>query len=347
MLQPVLSAFGLKEETVAITPYGNGLINHTWKITTPHNQYILQRLNQSVFRKPGVIAHNLRIMAAYLKDHHPGYLFVAPLPSANGSDMVYMKEEGYFRLFPFVGGSHSKNVADTPRQAFEAARQFGRFTRLLAGMEVTKLQITIPSFHNLSLRYRQFLQAAKNGSQQRRQACTGLINELLAHSSIEKEYRTILSDPHFRQRVTHHDTKISNVLFDPQDNGLCVIDLDTVMPGFFISDVGDMMRTYISPVSEEEGDLCKVDVRNDFYKAVVDGYYSEMKEELSGAEKKHFYYAGQFMIYMQALRFLTDYLNNDRYYGSRFEQQNLLRAKNQMTLLTRLLQKRPVLSDYR
>jgi hypothetical protein len=116
-----------------------------------------------------------------------------------------------------------------------------------------------------------------------------------------------------------------------------VIDLDTVMPGHFISDVGDMMRTYLSPVSEEEKDFAKIEVREDFYQAIVNGYYNEMKDILTETEKRYFFYAGKFMIYMQAIRFLTDYLNNDVYYGSRYPGHNLIRAGNQAVLLQRLL----------
>lgn len=124
-----------------------------------------------------------------------------------------------------------------------------------------------------------------------------------------------------------------NVLFDENDKGLCVIDLDTMMPGYFISDVGDMMRTYLCPVSEEEQDLSKIMIRNDFFEAIVHGYLSEMREALSEKEQGQFVYAGKFMIYMQALRFITDYLNNDIYYGEKYEGHNLKRAMNQIQLL--------------
>jgi Ser/Thr protein kinase RdoA (MazF antagonist) len=144
-----------------------------------------------------------------------------------------------------------------------------------------------------------------------------------------------------KTRCTHHDTKISNVLFDHDDKGLCVIDLDTVMPGYFISDVGDMMRTYLCPVSEEEQDLSKITVRKEFYDAIVSGYLSEMGEELDETEKQYFHYAGEFMIYMQALRFLTDHINNDVYYGAKYEGHNFVRAGNQLTLLQRLMEINP------
>ena len=156
-----------------------------------------------------------------------------------------------------------------------------------------------------------------------------------------------MHNPSFKLRVTHHDTKISNVLFNQEDKGLCVIDLDTVMPGYFISDVGDMIRTYLSPANEEEKDFSKIEIREEYFSAIWKGYMSEMNDELSTEEKNHFIYAGKFMIYMQAIRFLTDHLNNDIYYGAKYPGHNLVRAGNQAVLLQRLLEKEALLSDFR
>ena len=191
----------------------------------------------------------------------------------------------------------------------------------------------------------EFLQALENGNRQRIAESADLISSLTQHVNIVTEYGNIKTNPEFKLRVTHHDTKISNVLFNPDGKGICVIDLDTVMPGYFISDMGDMMRTYLSPVSEEEKDFERIAVRDDFYKAIVKGYYSEMKNELTETEKKYFFYAGTFMIYMQALRFITDYLNDDKYYGAKYPRHNYVRAKNQLVLLERLLAKKEQLEE--
>jgi Ser/Thr protein kinase RdoA (MazF antagonist) len=337
--QQVLEAYGL--EGAVAEPFGSGLINRTWKVAAGGRQYILQRINEQVFKEPQNIADNIRAVAGYLKANHPEYFFVAPLPALSGTDTV--QKEGWFRLFPFVAGAHAKEVVASPAEAFEAARQFGRFTRLLANFDVQQLKTTIPQFHDLSLRYRQFEAARDAGDQERRKSCSDEIRIVQEKNSIAKEYDRIVSESAFRLRVTHHDTKISNVLFDAGGRGLCVIDLDTVMPGYFISDLGDMMRTYLSPVSEEETDFSKIEVRPAFYKAVVDGYFGEMKEELNSGEQEHVFYAGEFMIYMQALRFLTDHLNNDRYYGAQYPGHNLLRARNQLVLLERLQQQKDAL----
>jgi Ser/Thr protein kinase RdoA (MazF antagonist) len=334
----VLTEYGLQEENVKIEAYGSGLINNTWKVNTNDKQYILQRINHAVFKEPDSIAHNIQQVATYLELHFPHYLFVAPLASCDGQAMI-RHSQGYYRLFPFVTGSHSKDVVETPAQAYEAAKQFGRFTRLLNDMDVSQLQTTIPRFHDLSLRYEQFLMALEMGNRERIQQSVSQIEFLQVHRNIVAEYQKIVCNPEFRLRVTHHDTKISNVLFDAADKGICVIDLDTVMPGYFISDVGDMMRTYICPVSEEEKDFDKIEVREEFYEAIAQGYFSEMKDALSETEKNYFFFAGKFMIYMQALRFLSDHLNNDSYYGARYPHHNLIRATNQIVLLHRLMEK--------
>lgn len=344
MLSSILTAFGITENGCNIIPFGSGLINHTWRIECNNKAYILQRINHHVFRHPEAIAANLTTIGCYLQQHHPDYLFTHPVPTADGnSTLVEDEVHGYFRLFPFVPGSHTIDVVKTTQQAREAAAQFGRFTRLLSGMDVRQLKITLPDFHNLDLRYRQFEQAEARASEKRKTQSKDLIEYLRSQHDVVNTYRTIINNPAFPVRVIHHDTKISNILFNDADKGMCVIDLDTVMPGYFISDLGDMIRTYLSPVSEEETDLSAIIIREDYFHAIRDGYLSEMGEVLTAEESGYFVYAGKFMIYMQALRFLTDYLNNDIYYGQRYEGHNLNRAANQATLLQKLTEKEEIL----
>ncbi|MES2003453.1 MAG: aminoglycoside phosphotransferase family protein [Bacteroidota bacterium] len=341
----VLQAYGLETHATTIKPFGTGLINHTWSVVSGGNKYILQRINKAVFKDPTAIASNIELIGLYLHIHSPEYYFVSPVATLDGKQMVCDEnEEAYYRLLPFVPDSHSKDVAETAASAYEAAVQFGRFTRLLSGFDANKLQITIPHFHDLSLRYRQFVQSLESGNRQRIEAAAELVSFLQEQSGIVTEFESIQHNPVFKKRVTHHDTKISNVLFDPSDKAICVIDLDTVMPGYFISDIGDMMRTYLPTVSEEEADFSKIEVRDDVYHAICNGYLQEMEQELSAAEKKSFFYAARFMIYMQAIRFLADHFNDDVYYGADYPDHNLVRAANQAVLLQKLLSKEATLS---
>ncbi|WP_051408445.1 phosphotransferase enzyme family protein [Sediminibacterium sp. C3] len=336
-MEAVLQKFGIPSDALMI-PITSGIINKTWKVTSTKGNFILQQINDHVFINPELIHGNIAAIAAYLKKNYSNYLFPSPVLNVEGTQLLKEKDSGYFRVFPFIEGTHTIDVVENPKQAFEAAEQFGRFTAYLGGFDCTKLKITIPDFHNLSYRYQQFQEALSAGNQQRIQNEKNLIGKLERLNFLVKQYDAITQNPSFKKRVTHHDTKISNVLFNEQDNAVCIIDLDTVMPGYFISDVGDMMRTYLCSVSENEEDISKIQVRPAYYYAIVEGYYKEMENELTAEEKKHFFFAGQFMIYMQALRFLTDYLNNDIYYQIQYPTHNLVRAINQVVLLECLME---------
>lgn len=340
MLQRVLSAYGLDISSVEIKPFGSGLINNTWGVENKKEDtsFILQRINQHVFRVPENIAFNIRMIGNYLSSHHPDYFFVRPLETRNKEDLLFLEGEGYFRLTPFVKHSHTVDVVQTPDQAYEAAKQFGRFTHLLNGFPVNELKVTIPDFHNLSLRYQQFLQILDTGNPERIAECRDEIQWLKDQNYILKRFEAMKENPNFSIRVTHHDTKISNVLLNEEDKGICVIDLDTVMPGYFISDVGDMMRTCLSPVSEEEKDFSKIQIREAYYVAIVRGYMDGMEKELSNDERNAFFDAGTYLVYMQAIRFLADHLNDDAYYGAKYEGHNYIRGTNQIELLKRLLE---------
>jgi Ser/Thr protein kinase RdoA (MazF antagonist) len=337
----LLESFGFNTNDCVIKPLGDGLINTTWivKETKTGKDYVFQKINHNVFKQPEAITSNIRLIDDYLHEKHPDYLFTSPIRAINGQDMIKSEDGGYYRLFGYVGGSYTHNELQKPVQAYEAARQFGKFTGLLSGIDIAQLKITIPDFHNLTLRFSQFADSLKAASRERYEKALEGIMFLIENRSIVDEFKHIISSKDFKLRVTHHDTKISNVLFDKDDKGLCVIDLDTVMPGYFISDMGDMMRTYLSPVSEEEKDFSKIEVRLDFFEAIVKGYLSQMQQVLSEAEKRAIVYSGKFMIYMQALRFIADYLNNDVYYGSRYEGHNLVRGLNQVALLKEYLHK--------
>jgi Ser/Thr protein kinase RdoA (MazF antagonist) len=339
MLQPVFNAFGISSATSNAVPFGSGLINHTWKLSHNGKAYLLQQINQQVFKTPRDISSNIAVTAKYLHQHYPNYLFVTPVRSKTHEDIFFDEVNGYFRLTPFVENSHTIDVVAKPQQAFEAAAQFGKFSRLLSGFDITQLKITLPDFHNLSLRFWQFEQALASGNAERIAQSQKIIAAIIANKSIVEIFEKIKTNPNFKLRATHHDTKISNVLFDDNDKGLCVIDLDTLMPGYFISDAGDMLRTYLSPVSEEEKDLSKIEIRDNFFMAIAEGYLGELQNELSTDEKNHFVYAGKFMIYMQAIRFITDHLKNDIYYGAKYEGHNFVRASNQLMLLQKLMEK--------
>lgn len=344
LVRTILADFPIPLEGMQARPFGSGLINTTYLIKCGSQEYILQKINQDVFRQPMDIAENIRLIDEYLREKHPDYLFVSPLTTRHHQTMAHLNGEGYFRLVPFVQNSQSIDVVETAHEAFESAAQFGRFTARLSGFDSSRLRITLPNFHNLRLRYEQFKTTLQNGNPERLAEAGEAIRFLESQVAIVEGYENICCNPsRFPVRVMHHDTKISNVLLDHQKKGLCVIDLDTVMPGYFFSDVGDMLRTYLSPVSEEEKDFSKISIRIPIFEAIVKGYFQEMKQELTLAEKKQFVFAGKIMIYMQAMRFLTDYFNNDAYYGAKYPGHNYVRAGNQIRLLQVLMDAEPAL----
>ncbi|HTR27833.1 MAG TPA: aminoglycoside phosphotransferase family protein [Puia sp.] len=339
MLEKVISAFLPEIERPLLQPVGSGLIHHTWKVEVGGGRaYILQEVNTNVFQRPMAIAANLDRIGRYLAEHEPQYLFAAPLRTTAGAVFFEDERGSFYRMFPFVRGSRTYDVVESPEQAYEASRQFGLLTSHLRGFDVSQLEETLPHFHDLELRYEQFERAVASGDRSRARDSLALIRFLQGRRELVDVYIRIRHDPEFTLRVTHHDTKISNVLFDQRDKGLCVIDLDTVMPGYFISDVGDMVRTYVSPASEEEVDLTKIVIRREYYQAIHDGYLGVMGDALGASEREQFFYSGLFLSYMQALRFLADHLNQDVYYGARYPGHNYYRAANQAALLQKLME---------
>lgn len=330
----ILEAYGLKHGQYRSEPLGSGLIHRTWVLKNGFNEpaFVLQELNTQVFRVPADIAHNLHVLERFRQHHHPEYLLPVPMPTQSGEPMAVI-DGRYYRLTSYVQGTRAFDRCDNADQAFQAARQFGRFTAVFDGLNMDMLRITLPGFHDLSYRSTQFTDALKNGNKVRLAQADAQVRTAKQYEHIVGHFDRIRTDSAFRRRVTHHDTKISNVLFNEKGDGLCVIDLDTVMPGYFISDVGDMMRTYLSPANEEERDLHRVGVRADVYEAIREGYLDMLGDQLTEHERAHFFYAGEFMIYMQALRFLTDFLLDDVYYGRAYDDHNLVRASNQFALL--------------
>lgn len=314
-------------------PFGSGLINDTFLISTEKQQFILQKINKNVFKNPETIANNLRMAGEYLAKEHPEYIFIQPLQTLDKHDFVVADGE-YWRLIPFVANSYSINEVTTKEQAFEAAKAFGRLTRNLHGLPIADFRATIPDFHHLSWRVEQFEEATVSASVERKTMAAEWIEKFGSRKDILDTYEHLISSPDCPIRLMHHDTKINNVLFDKTTNkAIAVCDLDTLMPGRIISDIGDMHRTYLCLLSEESTDFEAIKVRKIVYDAIMKGYLSELNDLLTETEKAHLHFGGVFMIYMQGIRFLADFLNNDVYYQIKYPLHNLNRAINQWRLL--------------
>jgi len=340
-LEEVLSQFGLSPGTYTHHRFGSGHINNTFLVTSNFSdeKFILQKINTYVFKDPEIISENIEKASDFLKINHPDYTFIHSIKTVD--DKPYALIDGaYWRLSPFIKSSQTVNIASNLLQAYEAASAFGRLTKNLHGLPLKGLRESIPGFHNLELRFMQFQEALQNGNKERIAAEQELTSFYLGQEHWVQYYNDILKDEKYPKRLVHHDTKINNVLLN-KDTGkaLAVCDLDTLMPGIVISDLGDMIRTYTSVESEESVDFENVKVRLDYIKALFEGFLSQTGPLLTDSEKKSLFFAGPFLIYMQGLRFLTDYFNDDVYYPVKYTEHNLNRARNQAVLLEDYLKK--------
>ena len=328
MMQTIFDQYGW-ENAIAI-PLSQGLINHTYELQTAQGDFILQNINTQVFKDPYAIDHNIKAIGQYFHNNKKDQLFTHLVPNLRGETLIEW-EGKHYRAFKKIEGI-ALDVLTNASQAKEAAHQFGKFTASLNEFPIGALKVTIPQFHDLALRYHQFEQALMHGDAKRMETAKEAILFLKSHQSYVKKWLDFTSNKEAHLRVTHHDTKISNVLFKDEE-AICVIDLDTTMPGYFISDVGDMCRTYLCPVNEACQDLDQIKILPERWTAIQNGYLKAMGEFLTHFEKDHFAFSGQSIIYMQALRFLTDYLQLDPYYKVDRPSQNLDRTLNQNQLL--------------
>lgn len=343
----VLKVYGIDTNQVSWRSFGTGHINSTYLISQEgqKKELILQSINQNVFKNPLIIAENVRLVSSYLREHYPEYLFVGSIPTKDGDEMAFV-DETYWRLTNFISNSIAYDTLSDPKQACEAAEQFGKLSKLLDGFDASLLKPSIPGFHDLNLRYKQFKEALDSADPGPKENAKEQIEKALRHSFILDYFNSYRNSPEFPDRVMHHDTKISNMLFDKTTNkGLCVIDLDTLMAGKFISDLGDMMRTYLCAYSENEADTDKIFIRIEYFEAIIKGYLKEMGSILTATEKDLILFSGKYLIYMQALRFLTDYLNGNIYYPVAYPEQNLVRTVNQFKLLSELFNKEKILQS--
>jgi Ser/Thr protein kinase RdoA (MazF antagonist) len=331
---PILNQFNIDPESVRCERIGSGYINQTYKISGK-NSFILQRINIAVFKRPEYIAHNIRTASAYLKKNYPAYPFLTSRPSVDGLDMVYDEEGFPWRLFPYIEDTITVDKVDTPEQAYEAARGFALLSGNLSGVDAKMFNQTIERFHDLSLRYQQFEHALQQTTEERKINASDVISNCHSFNWLVKAYQHHIESGVLQCRIFHNDTKINNILFDEKSGkAVCVIDLDTLMPGYFIYDAGDMIRTYVSPVTEEESDLNNIVFRTEMYEALKQGYLEEMGTYLSKEERVLFPFSGMMMTYIMALRMAADYLNGNIYYQVTHEEQNLVRARNQLHWLS-------------
>lgn len=332
-------AFEIHGTLLSIERYGSGHINDSYcaafDIAGSTTRFLIQRINRRIFKQPQLLMENIhRVtshLAAQLRDDPDRERRVLTLLPARDGNLWHMDREGEFwRAYWFVEKAHTYDTIQSPEQAFHAAKAFGRFQRMLVTLPSPRLHETIPDFHSTPKRLESFLRAVEADPRNRASEARGEIAYALEHQALA----STLTDANLPERTIHADTKINNVLLDDATGeGLCVIDLDTVMPGLSLYDFGDMVRTATSPAAEDERDLSKVTMQLPMFEALVRGYLVSTADFLSAQEKTLLVEAGKLITYEQGLRFLTDFLLGDPYYKIARETHNLDRCRTQFRLL--------------
>lgn len=333
-LLPFLPIEDAPQET---NPLSGGLIHQTFSVQTSSSSLLLQSINTKVFSDPEGLIHNHRILHQHFQASIAPFPLAAPLPFSQGQWTIQDHSGSYWRLSQLITNTHTLDAVDGPAQAEELACFFARFTRFAASMQQAEWSIPIPKFHDLSHRFHQFQTALSTGLSDRINASQPLIDALIHRTGYVDFFEQLRNNPAYPLRMMHHDAKLSNVLVDSKNGQwVCPIDLDTVMPGYYFSDLGDMIRSLCNSRKEDEVANEQTILRTDIYQALVRGYLAGMGDALTPAELENIHQAGPIMIYMQALRFLTDHLNGDTYYRIDRPGHNFDRAQNQFDLLNQL-----------
>ncbi len=319
-------------------PYGSGHINDTFVVNTTIGsdapRFILQRINKCVFRDPAVVMENVGRVTDHLKTRTTqGHSCLSLVPKADGARFHVDDSGEYWRMYRFLEGTRSYDSIPSVDHARQAAAEFGRFQTLMRDLPGPRLQETIADFHNTQARYAQFHEAHSIDAHDRARHCIPEIEWAMAHEQSAVSLLALKEGGEIPQRITHNDTKINNVMFDLQtDKAVCVIDLDTVMPGLALYDFGDMVRTATTPAAEDEIDLSRITMRMDYFEALVDGYLGATGKYLNEAEVENLAVSGKIITIETGVRFLSDYLSGDEYFRIHRPDQNLDRCRAQFAL---------------
>ena len=322
-----------------IAPLGNGLINDTYKIVVNGQpKYVLQRINNAVFTNVDMLQNNIEAVTHHIRQKFESRGVddinrrVLNFHKADTGKTYVLEDGKYWRVMDFIADSYTYDAV-TPEYAYYAGRSFGDFESLLTDLEIPIGEI-IPDFHNIEFRLKQMEEAIAEDK-------VGQMRETEVQKFVEKiresAERMCLGEQLYREgklpkRICHCDTKVNNMLFDNDGNVLCVIDLDTVMPSFVFSDFGDFLRSAANTGAEDDPDLDNIHFNMEVFKAFTKGYLEGTRSFLLPIEKENLPYAAALFPYMQAVRFLTDYINGNTYYKIKYAHHNLVRTRAQWKL---------------
>lgn len=332
--EKILQSYGIHSEA-RVEPFGSGHIHRTYRASYGDNHFILQQINHKVFHAVDQLMDNICSVTAYIREKTAGSqppATIEIIKTHEGLTHLQDEEGNWWRALRYISGSHTVDVPGDDGMAFEAGKTLGSFYRLLDGFEARRLHVVLPRFHELTYRLEQFRDALAQASAERKQRANDLIKLVEAEAPSLLWLDEWIARGLMPLRVVHNDPKINNVLFDENNQGICMIDLDTVMPGCLLHDFGDALRTTANPAAEDETDLEKVVPSMALFQAYAEGFLSQTRSFLTEAEVQNLHRAPAFLTFVIALRFLTDYLNNDVYYHIQHPEHNLQRARAQFAL---------------
>lgn len=348
-MRQIVSQFIPESSIGEIKPLGNGLINDTYIVRTlpgtDTHDYVLQRINHKVFTDVPGLMNNIVAVTSHIrrrlekegekeKEVDRKVLTFLPLIS-DPTQYYYFDGESYWRLMVFIPGAHTVEAV-TPESARTCGRAFGRFQAMLVDIP-DKLVETIPDFHNMEFRLRQLREAVKADAVGRVAEVRPILDELERRADYMCRAERLHREGKLPKRICHCDTKVNNMMFDDKTGEvLLVIDLDTVMPSFVFSDIGDFLRSGACTTPEDEPDTSKIDFDMDIYNAFREGYLESASGFLTREELEGIPYSAALFPYMQCVRFLADYINGDTYYKIAYPEHNLVRSKAQLRLLERV-----------
>jgi hypothetical protein len=340
--------FNLNGQLIQSESLGSGHINDTYCLTCEQDgrqiHYILQRINHEVFKNPPAMMENIRRVTNHI--HHKlqeqqnklvsRQLIV--IETKNGADFFLDDCGNYWRIYNRIENAVTYDILESAEMAYEAARMFGRFAAMLTDLPGPLLHETIPDFHATPKRFKNFIEVLRQDPCNRAKDAGAEIDFVLENAGICDVLLSHAGKGEIPIRITHNDTKINNVLLDAKTHeGVCVIDLDTVMPGLSLYDFGDMVRTATNPAEEDERDLSKVTMRMPIFEMLLKGYAEETHAFLTPTEKKNLVFAGKLITFEQMIRFLGDHLAGDIYYKIHREGHNLDRCRTQMKMVQSII----------
>ncbi len=349
-LQSVASQFRLHGRLVESAPYGSGHINDTFVLVYDQAgarvRYILQRVNHRVFKNVPGLMENIQRVSAHLS----GKLAADAQADARGAltlvptlagDSFHQDAQGCFwRVYLFIEGAKTYDVIETTTQARAAASAFGQFQVLLADIPGARMYETIPDFHHTPKRFARFEEMLVANPAGRAAGAGPEIEQALAWKEQAGRLLKLAAQGGMPERITHNDTKLNNVMLDDQSGqAVCVIDLDTVMPGLSLYDFGDMVRTATNAGAEDDRDLSRVQCRMDMFEALARGYLSTAAKFLTKTEVEELHFAGRLLTLECGVRFLTDHLAGDTYFKVHRPNHNLERCRAQFTLVSDMISK--------